>query len=89
MITESQNKSMEPQPEKQPFHFSGSGGLYHAITIFAHNIEEATKEWLDVRKPATPGASTDGLIQAPSVQKPEEVVAHAAEEQPAIISEDV
>jgi hypothetical protein len=50
-----QNKMVTGSAAKRPFHFSGDG-IYHNLAIFASNLEEATKEWLEKRKLINPPA---------------------------------
>ena len=63
MLEKSKTTAMKPEETKrkteQPteeYHFAG-GGEYEPTTVRATSIEEATKEWEKVRKPAgTPAA---------------------------------
>lgn len=64
---------------KRLFHFSGDG-IYHNLAIFAANLEEATKEWLEKRKlisgsPAgtatTPAVPTNAPEQSTPTQESE------------------
>lgn len=59
--------------EKSLFHFSGDG-VYHNLVIWAHSLEEASKEWLATRKlinsPAMETTSTAAI--PPTVQTADE-----------------
>lgn len=42
------NKMVTETAAKKPYHFSGDG-IYHNLTIFAEDLEQATKQWLAKR----------------------------------------
>jgi hypothetical protein len=59
------NKMMTGAPAKKEFHFAGDG-VFHNLTVIAENMEEATREWLKIRRLiAVPGA---GEIRSPTEQ---------------------
>jgi hypothetical protein len=43
-----QDRMITGSAAKQPFHFSGDG-IYHNMTVWASNLEGATKQWLEKR----------------------------------------
>lgn len=72
MIENAQNKMMGEAPdEKSGFHFPG-GDLFKSAYIFAHNIEAATKVWLETRVPLN--ASTTTVSVPEETVKPTETV---------------